>query len=176
MPERAARALRHHPRGGMKRKVACAALVAAMTSAGCLPIPHGVKLTPLMEGTLTQSGRPASGVALRAVAIEGRAQGPACSGSRFRDTTTDAAGRFQLPPVQRRGWLVAIGDQRFAWEVCVRRDDGWARMFESQLHSGSYGLTLTLPLLLTCDAPQAHEPFKCANGGFRDSTGGSKPQ
>ena len=64
-----------------------------------------------------------------------------------------------------------MGDQPFAWEVCARRDDGWARMFDYSLHSGSYGLTGTFSL--TCDAPQAEEHFKCATGGFRDSTGSS---
>jgi len=115
-----------------------------------------------MEGTLTRSSLPVPAATVRSAPIETDAGQP-CSASRFVEATTDAAGRFHIQPIQRQGWLVTLGDRPYAWEVCVRGDEGWVRVFENRLHSGSGGLQGTYTL--TCEASAGQEAFKC-NGSF----------
>ena len=136
-----------------------ALVIVGVLTAACLPIPHKQRLTPTMEGTLTRSGLPMAAATVRSAAIEKDTSGRVCSASHFVETTTDAAGQFHIQPIQRQGWFVAMGDQRYAWELCVKGDQGWTRVFQHQLHSGSTGLGGTFTL--TCEVATGEDAFKC---------------
>jgi hypothetical protein len=47
-----------------------------------------------------------------------------------------------------------MGDVFYPWELCIRRDEGWTRVFQRR-----YALDDTFTI--TCEVSNADEPFKC---------------
>jgi hypothetical protein len=101
------------------KRVRCFPVVSAslsgLLSAGCLPIPTTVTLSPMLVGTIQHAdGTPVTGASLM-LAMEADST---CTLPALR-STTDSAGVFGFPAVrQREAYTVILADQLFCYQIC----------------------------------------------------------
>jgi hypothetical protein len=92
------------------------ACVAGLTLVGCVPIPNTVALSPRITGTFLQAdGTP---VVEQPLVLSVEYSDSACANPALH-ATTDAAGRFDFPPVRKRErFTVVLFERVLTYHIC----------------------------------------------------------
>ena len=84
--------------------------------AGCLPIPNTIALSPTVSGTLERSDH--SPIVGERLALSVEYNDPTCAKPALH-TTTDSAGRFTFPAIEKRERFTTVLFERlFYYSIC----------------------------------------------------------
>ena len=117
----------------MPRAALLLALPAALTLAGCCPIPHYQQESPELNGVLQWNGQPAADVPVTLAVNE--QFGPDCAGSQAQ-ARTDANGAFHFDRTQYFELAISFGDRRDRWRLCFELPDGSRAIWEESDYWG----------------------------------------
>ena len=143
-----------------------------VTASACVPFPHRERQTPFVQGTLSIKATPVSGVRVRVVAMEEGSTMP-CSGAKYGETTSNAAGRFQFDPIMARRFTTALvmAHRFYEWEVCVNQNREWRRVFRNRNYTlvGVPGAGPMGVFVLKCESPVSQTAFVCPTSYDQDA-------
>src|SRR5712691_8659715 len=102
----------------------------------CIPLPHRARMTPLILGQISQNGTAMDNASVRLSRAKVETGDPC--GNPFVETTTNAAGRFRLDPLEKWYLFMPLGpaDCAYRWRVCLRYEGRWRTLSESDDFNG----------------------------------------
>ncbi len=97
----------------------------------CAINPHTEIWAPEIGGVLIDSGKPMSGITIKAARIAWPKTVEGCPDT-YREVVTDAEGRFLLPADEHFSLFTFLGDSVFSWKVCAIVDGSSVTLWQGE--------------------------------------------
>ncbi|MFL0804628.1 MAG: hypothetical protein K6L81_12985 [Agarilytica sp.] len=97
----------------------------------CAINPHTEMWAPEIEGVLIDSGKPMSGITIKAARTSWPKTSEGCPDT-YQEVVTDEEGKFLLPADEHFSLFTFLGDSVFSWRVCAIIDDSSVTLWQSE--------------------------------------------